>query len=397
MKIIRISPNKRGASAALAVMATVALAVAAGPAPAASADTAWTVKPSPFTIGTSRLLGVSATGPDSVWIGGYQWQSSVTLACPGSGPCIESRHQNPTLQHWTGGGWSWTSTPGLAGQGQIKFVDATSAADAWAAGTRDTAAGTVEGAPYLARAVAGNWSEVAAPSTLRVIESLDADGEGAWVSGMPVTPDDPSVYRYESGAWVPHTLGASIQGIRQRTPGDVWAVGRTADSGLAYAARFDGTAWTTMTPPQAVGKKGRLVAVLPLAPDDVWITGFTDSPRKYASYHWNGSTWREDALPEGAAFGGGTYYFYGPDAGNASYSADGLVDDGAGGLWAVPSMPGLNGTPRILRYTDGSWRMEEPAPGMKGAIQGLTRVPGTGTVWAVGFRDATRPLVLSTD
>ncbi|TDC89372.1 hypothetical protein [Actinomadura sp. 7K507] len=399
MKIIRISPSLRGASAAVAVPAAVALAVTAGPAPAASADTAWTVQPAPFTIGTSRLLGVSATGPDSVWAGGYQWHSSITLVCAGSGPCIVRQHQNPTLQRWTGGGWSWTSTPGLAGDGQIRFVDATSATGAWAAGSRDVPAGTVEGMPYLARATAGTWSEVAAPSTLRAVEALDADEAGAWVSGLPAAAGDPSVYRHESGAWIPHTLGATIQGIEQRTPDDVWAVGRTNDGGHAYAARYDGTTWHTMTPPQVEGKRGRLVSVLPLAADDVWITGYADGDggRKHASYHWNGSTWREDVLPQCAAFGDGMHYGQGPNSANASYSASGLVDDGAGGLWAVPSMPGLQGTPRVLRYTSGSWRVEEPVPDVKGAIQGLTRIPGTSTVRAVGFRDYSKPLVLSTD
>ncbi|NVI91366.1 hypothetical protein [Actinomadura sp. BRA 177] len=116
-----------------------------------------------------------------------------------------------------------------------------------------------------------------------------ADAEGAWVSGAATSPDGPSVHRYSAGTWTPHTLGASIQGIRQRTPGDVWAVGRTAGTGdaggLAYAARYDGSAWHTVTPPQAQGEQGRLVAVLPLAADDASCTtraargGWSSPPR----------------------------------------------------------------------------------------------------------------------
>jgi hypothetical protein len=401
MKIIRTSPRlRRAPAAAAAICATVALAVAAGPSPAALADTSWTVRPSPFTLGTSNLLGVAAAGPDAVWIGGYQWQSSRTVGCPETGPCTVSTHQNPTLQRWTGSGWSWTGTPGLSGQGQVRFLDAEPAAGAWAAGSRDKADGTIEGTPYLAHSASGAWSEVPAPPALRTIEALDADAEGAWVSGAATSPDGPSVHRYSAGTWTPHTLGASIQGIRQRTPGDVWAVGRTAGAGdaggLAYAARYDGSAWHTVTPPQAQGEQGRLVAVLPLAADDVWITGYVveDGVREDRSYHWDGSAWREDALPQGARFGGGLYH---PDAITGYYSPSGIAEDGEGGLWAVASLGGYSQDLRILHYTGGSWRLEQPAPGVKGAIEGITRVPGTGTVWAVGVRDGQNPLVLSTD
>ncbi|TDB98424.1 hypothetical protein [Actinomadura sp. 7K534] len=400
MKIIRSSAGRAVPAAIAAVSTALTLAVAVGPA--ARAETAWTVRQSPFTLGFSRLLEVSAAGPDSLWIGGYQWHGRQTVWCPETGPCTLRVHQNPTLQRWTGSGWSWDGTPGMPGHGQIKFLDAVSAGDVWAAGSRDKPDGTSEGTPYLAHATAQGWSEVAAPASLRTIEALDAGAQDTWVAGMPVSPDDPSVYRHSAGTWVPHTLGASIQGVRQRTPGDVWAVGRIATAGgqgLAYAARFDGFTWRTVTPPQAAGKKGRLVAVLPLAADDVWVTGYVEENgvRKDSSYHWDGSTWREDVLPPGGRFGGGQHHTFGPDADTGYYAPDGLIEDGAGGLWAVPSANGAYSDPRILHYTNGSWRLEQTLPHVQGAVQGITRVPGTDSVWAVGFRDGGNPLVISAD
>jgi hypothetical protein len=43
----------------------------------------------------------------------------------------------------------------------------------------------------------------------------------------------------------------------------------------------------------------------------------------------------------------------------------------------VPSANGAYSDPRILHYTNGSWRLEQTLPHVKGAVQGITRVPGT--------------------
>ncbi|MFI0353495.1 hypothetical protein [Actinomadura sp. 9N407] len=400
MKIAQISPLRRAAPAAVAVLTAATLTVAA---PAARADSAWTVGSSPFTLGTSALYGVSAAAPDAVTIGGYQWASSRRGIFCGviGGPCSPTVHQNPVLQERNGGGWSMTSTPGLPGKGQIQFVDAVSATDVWAAGSRDTANGKGSGTPYVARSGAQGWQEVAVPPGLRVLESFDGDAAGAWLGGEAALHGGTSVYRWADGTWTPHALDAVIQGVRQRAADDVWAVGRVPKGGGApergYAARFDGTTWHTMTPPQVQGKGGRLVAVLPLAADDVWITGyvFENGVRKDASYHWNGSEWREDVLPGGARFGGGIHHISSANANYYLYYPDGLVDDGAGGLWAVPSLPVTRGEPQILRYTSGSWRLEQTATGVQGEIRGIARVPGTSTLWAVGQRDGKDPLVLT--
>ncbi|MFB4312231.1 hypothetical protein [Actinomadura sp. GTD37] len=406
MNTMPASRARRSVPAAVAaVSAAVALGVAAGPAPAARADTAWTVRPAPFTLGASGLFGVSAAGPDAMLTGGYQWYSYRTSMFCGEigGPCVPAIHQNPVLQSRNGGGWSWIGTPGLSGRGQVKFVDAVTAADGWAAGSRDAADGKGLGTPYLARSDGQGWTELAVPSALRAVESLDGDAAGAWVSGIPASDGGASVHRWADGGWTPHTLGASIQGVRQRTPGDVWAVGRTPEAGGApergFAARFDGSAWHTVTPPQAAGKEGRLVAVLPLAADDVWVTGYVMEAgvRVDRSYHWDGSSWREDALPEGAAFGGGLHHTYSASLDLWSYRPDGLVEDGAGGLWAVPR-PGPAGTePRILHYTGGAWRLETTVPGVRGEVRGITRVPGSTAVWAVGQKDGDAPLVISAE
>lgn len=394
--------GRRAASATLTVLSAVALTVAPATAAHAAAPGDWTVRPNPLAFGASSLYGVSAAAPDALWTGGYQWRD-VLEVCGEIGGCAPIVHQNPVLQRWNGFGWSWISTPGLTGQGQIKFVDAVSATEAWAAGSRDAQDGRGFGTPYIARADARGWQEVHLSTRLRAVEALDADAAGVWVAGMPLASGDPSVYQLKDGQWYSHAVGATIQGIGQRTPTDVWAVGRVADeadeTGRPYAARFDGSTWHTVTPPQILGKEGRLVAVLPLAADDVWLTGYTEENevRKDTSFHWDGTSWQEHTLPAGARFGGGLYH----DTDFAPrhefiYEPDGLIEDGAGGLWAVGRETG-SPEPRILHYTGGSWRAEATVPGVQGRINGITRVPGTTTLWAVGQRDGKAPLVLYTE
>ncbi|MFI0353494.1 hypothetical protein [Actinomadura sp. 9N407] len=358
--------ERRNVPAMLAALSIGAsLAVVAGPAPAAGADTGWTVKPVPFTFGSSDLQTVTAAGPDAVLAGGAQAKWRQEPWC-GLGICQSTDHHNPVLQKWNGSGWSWISTPGMTGKGQIHHVDAVTAANVWAGGGYDN------GLPYFARLDAGVWQNVAPPAQLGTVRTLDADAAGAWAAGEPRSVSGgPSLFRWVDGTWTPQDLGsASINTVRQRVAGDVWAVGETG-ANEGYAARYDGTSWSTVTPPQMA--RGELHSVLPLADDDVWVTGsvWRNGVDLAVSYHWDGSTWREDALPAGTSFGERT-------------GAAAITDDGAGGVWAVAHYSDkVDGGPGILHYTGGAWRLEATAPGSS-SILGLARVPGTSTLWAVG-------------
>lgn len=367
------------ASAVLAAALTVALA---GPAATAHADTGWTERPAPFALGTSGLTDVTAAAPDAIWIGGYQWRYSYQppLCLPVGPMCSPRVYQNPLLQSGGGSSWSWIGTPGMTGSGQITDVDAVSAADVWSVGRRDRSDGHGCGTPYAARDDGGAWTEIPPPSGLLCIEALDADAAGAWVAGRTLDGrNGAGVYRMANGSWTPHDAGAAdLVDIRQRAPDDVWAVGRkTPYDHVAHAARFDGSAWHDMTPPQLRGEDAGLTSVLPRAADDVWVTGHirttTGGPHEGRSYHWDGASWEEVPSPADIRFG------------------EALVEDATGGLWATTSRAGV-----LMHFSGGAWTPVTIAPGGGAVLSGLARVPGTGTLLAVGARDG-EPIVLARD
>ncbi|MEU9019617.1 hypothetical protein [Actinomadura sp. NPDC048394] len=371
--------KRRAARALPAGLAAAAMtaALAAVPTTAhadtpAQADTSWTVRKAPFTLGTSGLNAVTAAGYGAVWAGGYQWQNSyVPPYCGEIGPCSPRYYQNPVLQGGDGASWSWIGTPGMTGAGQITALDAVSATDVWAAGPHDRSDGGGCGTPYLARLSGGAWEELSAP-LLTCFYALDADGAGAWAAGYADRAHGGSaVYRWTGGIWRPQDTGAvEVRAIRQRTPDDVWAVGAEPDlygEGRFYAARFDGSAWHDMTPPQLAGRYGRLTGVLPLGADDVWAV--SDA----GAHHWDGSAWQSPPAPVGVRFTGP------------------LEDDGAGGAWAIGARRNAPEGSVLLHYTGGAWRTELETTAV---VKGLARVPGTRTMWAVGAL-AGKPYVLS--
>lgn len=389
MKITRTThasavPSRTAAvPAVLAAALTIALA---GPSATAHADTGWTERPAPFALGTSGLTDVTAAAPDAVWVGGYQWRRTLTPYFCGEigGPCIPHVWQNPALQAGDGDSWSWLGTPGMTGAGQITEVDAVSAADTWAAGRRDNADGKACGPAYVAHGTGGGWSELPEPDGLGCLEALDADAAGAWVAGRADTAHRGSaLYRWSGTGWTPHAVGATnIVDVRQRAPGDVWAVGTTTPhDDEAYAARYDGSAWHDMTPPQLAGEEAGLTAVLPLAADDVWVVGHGRSAtgvHEARSYHWDGSAWREVPMPANVHLRGA------------------LAEDGAGGLWATADWRGVRGDAGLVRYTGGAWEWAPALPGSSTHLDGLARVPGTSTLIAAGTRDG-KPIVLARD
>ncbi|WP_433235522.1 hypothetical protein [Actinomadura nitritigenes] len=312
----------RAGLAAVAAGAVVA-AVLAVPANTARASGGWTVQPAPPTVGDSALLAVAAASPGAVWAGGYQFERPNDHPCLGVVCWSLPALLNPTLQRWDGAAWHWLNTPGMPDLGRILRLDAVSVSDLWAVGMRYSEYSD-EGPDYIAHFTGTTSTELQAPTGLDHIAALDADQQGAWLAGTANAGYNGSpVYRWNGLAWIPYSLAATISGLSERTPDDVWATG--------------------------------------------YIT--VGEQRVDRSYHWDGTAWQEAAAPDGAHFGGA------------------LADDGTGGLWATVDSGTLAGTSDLLHYADGAWRREATVSGSKTSITALAHVPGTGTVWAVGARD----------
>lgn len=177
------------------------------------------------------------------------------------------------------------------------------------------------------------------------------------------------------------TQANTLNGIDVLAADDIWAVG-DYDPGRGQptllstqAQHWDGTRWQpvpTVDPSFPGVDVNTLESVSGIAADDVWAVGFGDDVSiggsRTLAEHWDGRRWRVVPTPN-------------PHA-NGVNKLHAVVAAGPDSVWAV----GESGTSLtqalILRFDGTRWR---PVPNRCGGpLQGITDVPGTGTLWAVG-------------
>jgi len=109
-----------------------------------------------------------------------------------------------------------------------------------------------------------------------------------------------------------------------------------------------------------------------VASDDVWAVGHGDDFATLRSRtlieHWDGARWRIVPSPNPA----------GPDDPNRLFAVLAVAADG---VWAVGEQ-GSGPESLILRYDGTAWTVV--ANNCGGSLRGITSVPGTSTLWAVG-------------
>jgi hypothetical protein len=136
---------------------------------------------------------------------------------------------DPVVLHWDGTGWR-DASPDLGGM-QLTAVHAESRTSVWAVGVPD---GTVEDNWFQPRVLhwdGSAWSDVTGPLTGFQPQAVAADGAGrVWVSGDPEGWEGPPVYwRYDGRAWTrvdgPTTPGSAPTQAYEVT--DLAPIGRT--------------------------------------------------------------------------------------------------------------------------------------------------------------------------
>lgn len=140
---------------------------------------------------------------------------------------------------------------------------------------------------------------------------------------------------------------------------DAYAVGGEQAPTTAGEVEFwDGSSWTA-TP---VGS-GELDGVSAASASDVWAVGSGEGQQ---AWHFDGSKWTNVPVPTGDAL------------------RDVLVTKGA--VWAVGSTATAGGMQAvILRWNGTSWSTSTPIPATTDSqLFGITQVPGSQTLWAVG-------------
>jgi hypothetical protein len=320
----------------------------------------------PFFWPTFGYNDVSAEAPGKVWIAGVQ--GSFCVQWFPMTPCVLSSSGNPVVRHWDGARWREYPITGWTGEGRMDAVEA-GGGEVWVRGYRHQAQ---QG--YLARFDGRAFVPVAPPDGEQVWTMRSGPG-GLWL--VTWSPEGRhALYRRTGDAWTPVEVPSGLRWInhlRFRTPTDGWAVGMThpapnnyGDDDVPAIAHWDGSSWTSVTPHSGPGPGERLVAVAPVAADDVWAITLRSVIR------WNGASWTTVPAPEGM------------------HEPRNLIVDGTGTIWLVA---GVDATRSALYRRDGDTWTQVTVPSMT-SFTDVAAVPGTDTLWGLSYGDG-RPAVVT--
>lgn len=280
---------------------------------------------------------------------------------------------------------------------ELWAVDAASASDVWAVGSRyvdDT---------YRARSLILHWdgqawTRVASPDIGMLTDVAAASEDSAWAIG-----GEDKILHWDGTTWEvsahPAPPSAFFSSIDASGPDDAWAVGmqygaewvdQYGDRNVGYdtfAMHWDGAAWTVVPSPNGAPRHNNVESVLALSPTDAWMIGYSQegSHPRTLTMHWDGTTW--SLIPS-------------PDPGSDFNVLWGMGTDSAGGVWAV----GHYGDPdsrfmALYMWWDGSEWQVVPGPSGEALHQTPTALSGASAndTWAVGSEPTSSFLVAHWD
>jgi hypothetical protein len=239
--------------------------------------TRWTQRPVSASDAW-HLVGVSAGGPDDVWIVGNAGSAYAA--------------------HWNGSRWTGSHPFGVAEDYFLSDV-AIAGGHAWLVGRNPSQGMIMEwrGRGFRnALHADGYFTAVAAgPGDVWAVGT-----DAAATSGKPGLPmvwhgsavSGPEIQSWERGR-TPEIAGGVLRGVWMITPSDVWAVGSASPSGDAPEApvvlHWNGTSWQKIEVPVP---RGRLDGVTAFRSGDVWISGVdADHSGQVLFLHFDGRAW----------------------------------------------------------------------------------------------------------
>ncbi|GAA0836302.1 hypothetical protein ACFQVD_42695 [Streptosporangium amethystogenes subsp. fukuiense] len=331
---------------------------------AASAE--WAVEAGGSKLsGATALLDVAATGPRDAWAVGYQdsaedregtpailrWDGSRWRQVPlgevdayhleavsAGGPddvWVAGNGSSPFAAHWNGRAWSTHRPFGVAEDYRLADV-ATSGGTAWFVANGPSGAVVVE------------WRDGEFRNALNIeksiLEAVTFRKGHVWVAGTGET-GAPLVWHGVDGSWeqteTPQIPGGRLNRVWQVSPTEVWAVGRisTAPDALPdpkgaqpLVIRWDGSRWTRAELPVS---RGVLHGVTAFGPGDLWISGVdADHPGQVLILRFDGTAWSREYGPLFRAYTATQQYDETDDVGDTGLARV----PGTGTLWAVGSV-----------------------------------------------------------
>ena len=350
----------------------------------------WNVVSSP-NVGTiyNVLNGVTALSANNVWaVGGY---FNNTAPNP----------QQTLIEHWNGRGWNVVPSPNLGtGSNVLNSVTAVTAKNMWAVGYNLNS-----GQQTLIEHWDGtSWSVVSSPNVgtntnvLSAVTKVPGSNQ-VWAVGYYIdtsTTYQPLIERWNGTSWsvVPNpslaTVDNILNGVTAISATNVWAVGAenntTAGVEQTLIEHWDGTSWSVISSPNQ-GGNGYLHSIVPVPfSNKLWSVGQfnnTNTSWETLTEFWNGKSWSVVSSPNMSPEGSTSVNVF---LGGTAISKN--------SAWAVGLYQFSNGTsptqPLIEHWDGANWSIvSSPNPGAGSALSGITRVPGTSQLWAVGETEPT--------
>ena len=259
------------------------------------------------------------------------------------------------------------------------------------------AVGSTDFRPIAAHFDGTRWQGIpglVSPEGSEFLDVTIASPSQVWaVANDLVIPQlSPQAQRWDGAQWtrfdLPHPFDVFVQvnAIESLGPNDVWAVG-SGRSGptldlLPIAWHWDGTAWSYVLMPRLGALQVAPLDLVAVSPTELFMVGqklvrLDDPGNLPAVERWDGTAWREVTGPDvpPGAFP------------HAVLSA--VAPDGQGGIWAAgltlaPEFVEPSFTSYFAHFSNGTWTVQIEPGGLQGEIRGLTQVPGSTSLWAVG-------------
>jgi hypothetical protein len=407
----RLVPGLILAAAVMAVTSTAAHAGNSARVPAASAAArgldsslpaaraaspgcvAWTGLPPPSNATFARLVGVATLSPCDAWAVGFQSNQG--------GPVLT------LIEHWNGAAWKRVASPnpGGANVSMLSSIAATSATNAWAAGSycTDPTCSAAQHA-FILHWNGKAWAQQAQLADQSVLTGVAAtSATNAWAVGTMITPSNRSqalIEHWNGTAWkqVPSPrvgLDADLRGVAAASRTNAWAVGAYSSpggGGHTLIEHWNGTAWKQVPSPSPGGASATsfLKGVTAVSGRVAWAVGERQvAPQgttvgRTLILRWNGTAWKRVPSPN-------------PNLDPTSAPDDtlnGVAATSATNAWAVGTQSGAPGETQpsatLIEHWNGTaWiRIRSPRgqPGSGADSSSLAGVAASSAhnMWAVG-------------
>lgn len=322
----------------------------------------------PNEPGDNFLYGADATDATHVWAVGAVSPRPRTVPA------------HSQILRYDGTTWRPAATSGFSKESTLYAVDAVTATEAWAVGaSRASFSGS---STLVARWNGTTWAPEPSPSGnpagVNTLRGVAAAGNTVWAVGNYLESGTYAsrglALQRVGGTWrrssTPRLSATdSFTAVDATGPADAWIVGHGSGGGISsvpVALRWNGSAWTSLPPPNP-GYAG-LSAVEAIAPNNVWVAGYAqtdiDGMQPYIA-QFNGTSWRRVAVP---TIGGG-----GQLSDIVALSPTNILATGTGGS---------GGSSIVLHWNGSTWTRERAPDTVR-----VTAAAGVGpnTFWAVGI------------